>query len=318
MIARGLLGALIVASLVAGVASASAGPALRSAPSPKAIPPGPPNFAPALSRVVSSRVYHTRLSVVRNSTSHRIGRSLASLDPTWVTGLLRYARNQFPTRDEVRVWKRIRNIVHRTSPGAQFDVVLNAEQYRTPLAVTRAMRRLNAKLGNEGWFFDFFSSAARRHPKMIKAAIAWAHTNGQWIGGNVFGLRRDTAFPVNADFLSVQDDGFHLNLPAVLKISKRVPVLYHLNNDPDDKYSGGCRFIKKYNTARRRQLIRRRASSQIRYGFRMSYPALFPECIHPRPRGPGTYLASYNAFRDPPMAREIQALLDRYDFNPAT
>jgi hypothetical protein len=318
MIARGLLGALIVATLMGGVASAAAGPALRGAPPLRAIPPGPPNFAPALSRVVSSRVYHTRLSVVRNSTSHRIGRSLASLDPTWVTGLLRYARNQFPTHDEVRVWKRIRNIVHRTSPGAQFDVVLNAEQYRTPLAVTRAMRRLKAKLGNEGWFFDFFSSAARRHPKMIKAAIAWAHTNGQWIGGNVFGLRRDTAFPVNADFLSVQDDGFHLNLPAVLKISKRVPVLYHLNNDPDDKYSGGCRFIKKYNTARRRQLIRRRASSQIRYGFRMSYPALFPECVHARPRGPGTFLASYNAFRDPPMAREIQALLDRYDFDPAS
>ena len=62
------------------------------------------------------------------------------------------------------------------SPSAQFDVVLNADQYRTPAAVTRTMRRLSAKLGNEGWFFDFFSSAARRHPKMVKAAIAWAHT----------------------------------------------------------------------------------------------------------------------------------------------
>jgi hypothetical protein len=316
MIARGLLGALIVAALVGGVASASAGPALRGPA--KAIPPGPPGFVPAFSRVVSSRVYHTRLSVVRNSTSHRIGRSLASLHPTWVTGLLRYARDQYPTHDEIRVWKRIRKRVHRSSPTAQFDVVLNAEQYRTPAAVTRTMRRLSAKLGNEGWFFDFLSSAARRHPKMIKAAIAWAHTRGQWIGGNVFGLARATAFPVNADFLSVQDDGFHLNLPAVLKISKRVPVLYHLNNDPDDKSSGGCRFIEKYNTSRRRQLIRRRASSQIRYGFRMSYPALFPECLHPRAGGPGTFLASYNAFRDPPMAREIQALLDRYDFDPAT
>ena len=148
-----------------------------------------------MSRVVSTRVYHTRLSVVRNSTAHRIGRSLATLRPTWVTGLLRYARNQYPTHDEVRVWKRIRAIVHRDSPAAQFDVVLNAEQYRTPAAVTRTMRRLNAKLGNEGWFFDFLSSASRRHPKMVKAAIAWAHTRGQWIGGNVFGLVRQTRLP---------------------------------------------------------------------------------------------------------------------------
>ena len=315
--ARALLAALIVASLVGGQASASAESAPR-APLAKAIPPGPPNFRLAMSRVVSTRVYHTRLSVVRNSTAHKIGRSLSSLNPTWVTGLLRYARNQYPTHDEVRVWKRIRARVHRTSPGAQFDVVLNAEQYRTPAAVTRTMRRLNAKLGNEGWFFDFLSSAARRHPKMIKAAIAWAHTRGQWIGGNVFGIRRENAFPVNADFLSVQDDGFHLNLPAVKKISKLTPVLYHLNNDPDDKFSGGCRFIKKWSTARRRQLIRRRASSQIRYGFRMAYPALFPQCIRSHARGRGTFLAAYNAFRDPPMARQIQALLDRYDYDPGT
>ena len=317
MLARGLLGALIATTLVAGAATASEPPVSRGGPA-NAIPPGPPTFAPALSRIVSSRVYHTRLSVVRNSTAHRIGRSLASLHPTWVTGLLRYARNQYPTYDEIRAWKRIRRIVHRTSPGAQFDVVLNAEQYRTPAAVTRTMRRLSAKLGNEGWFFDFFSSAARKRPKVVKAAVAWAHTRGQWIGGNVFGLVRQKAFPVNADYLSVQDDGFHLNLRAVRRIARKVPVMYHLNNDPDDKFSGGCRFIKDLNTARRRTLIRRRAAAQVRFGFRVSYPALFPECLHPRPRGPGTFLASYNAFRDPPMAREIQGLLDRYDFDPAT
>ncbi len=314
--ARGLIGVACVAALAAGVASASASAPAVDRPA-AAIPPGPPGFPAALSRVVSSRVYHTRLHVVRNSTSNRIGRSLASLHPTWVTGLLRYARDQYPTHGEVRAWRQIRAIVRRSSPNVQFDVVLNAAQYRTPKAVTTTMRRLSAKLGNEGWFFDFLSSAARRHPKMVKAAIAWAHTRGQWIGGNVFGLARERAFPVNADFLSVQDDGFHLNLPAVQRISARAPVLYHLNNDPDDKASGGCRFIKDFNTSRRRQLIRRRASAQLRYGFRMSYPALFPECVHPRPRGPGTFLSSYNAFRDPPMAHEIRALLDRYDYDPS-
>ena len=317
MFARGLLGALCAAVLAAAFASASAAPPAGGRVA-SAIPPGPPSFQAALSRVVSSRVYHTRLHVVRNSTSNRIGRSLASLHPTWVTGLLRYARNQYPTHDEVHAWRQIRAIVRRSSPNVQFDVVLNADQYRTPKAVTTTMRRLSAKLGNEGWFFDFLSRGARRHPRMVKAAIAWAHTRGQWIGGNVFGLVRERAFPVNADFLSVQDDGFRLNLPAVQRISTASTVLYHLNNDPDDKASGGCRFIKDYSTARRRQLIRRRASAQIRYGFRMSYPALFPECLHSRPRGPGTFLSSYNAFRDPPMAREIRKLLDRYDFDPGT
>jgi hypothetical protein len=45
---------------------------------------------------------------------------------------------------------------------------------------------------------------------------------------------------------------------------------------------------------------------------------LFPECLRARPRGPGTFLYSYNAFRDPPVANAIRRMLDRYDFDPAT
>ncbi len=318
MIARALLGVVCVAALAGGVLSA-AGEASTAGPHhARPIPPGPQSFPPAMSRVVHTRVYHTRFSTVRNSNAHRIGRSLASLRPTWVTGLLRYARNQFPTHAEARAWRRIRAIVHRQSPTAQFDVVLNADQYRTPAAVTRTMRRLNAKLGNEGWFFDFFSTAAKKHPKMVRAAIAWAHTNGQWIGGNVFGILRQRAFPVNADFLSVQDDGFQIKLRAVRRLTHKTEVLYHLNNDPDDKASGGCRFMKSMNTRRRRKLIRQRAAAQHKFGFRVSYPVLYPECIRPSPHGPGDFLASYNAFRDPPVAREIRKLLDRHDFDPAT
>ncbi len=149
------------------------------------------------------------------------------------------------------------------------------------------MRRLNAKLGNEGWFFDFFSTAAKKHPKMVRAAIAWAHTNGQWIGGNVFGILRQRAFPVNADFLSVQDDGFQIKLRAVRRLSHKTEVLYHLNNDPDDKASGGCRFIKSMNTRRRRKLIRQRAAAQHKFGFRVVLPGALSRVHPPEPARSG-------------------------------
>ena len=46
----------------------------------------------------------------------------------------------------------------------------------------------------------------------------------------------------------------------------------------------------------------------------MSYPVLFPECMRARPHGPGSFLYSYNAFRDPPVVlRAVRKLLNRYD-----
>jgi hypothetical protein len=282
------------------------------------LPPPPASFAPALSRIVHARYWHTRFRPARNTNARRIGRSLASLRPTWVTGTLRYARNQYPKRRELRAWKEIRRIVWTTSPDAQFDVVLNAEQYRTPKAVRTTMRRLRAKLGPEGWFFDFFSTAFHHHPRMVKAAINSAHGHGEWVGGNVFGLASFRPYPLRADFWAVQDHVFDLNLPAVHRLSRKRPVMYHLHNEPEDQRSGGCRFIERFNTHRRRRLIKRRAQEQPRYGFRVSYPVLYPECLHARPRGPGNFLYSYNAFRDPPVAQEIGRMLDRYDFDPAT
>lgn len=271
-----------------------------------------------MERVVSARVHHTWISTVRNSNVRRIGRSIASLRPTWVTGTLRYASDQHPKRIEIRAWNEMRRIVRGQTPGTQFDVVLNAMQYRDPKAIRSKMRRLRARLGNEGWFFDFFSTAFRARPRTVRAAIASAHAHGEWIGGNVFGLTRRRALPARADFLSVQDADLRLNLRAVRRLAATGPVLYHLHSDPTKQRGGGCRFIERLGPGRRRALIRQRARQQARYGFRVSYPALFPQCLRARRRGAGSFLYSYNAFRDPPMAHEIARLLDLYDYDPAT
>lgn len=307
----------LVLSAILATAALTRDDGARAASAPAATSP---QFGPALSRVISTRVFHTRLSTVRNSNARRIGRSLSTLHPTWVSGLLRYRRNQYPNRKEARAWREIRRVVHTRSPTAQFDVVLNALQYRTPAAITKAMRRIRAKLGNEGWFFDFFSTAFHKHPKMVRAAIASAHRHGEWVGGNVFGLasRRGQKLPRRADFLAVQDAVFHLNLRAVRRLAKRSQVVYHLHNHPDRQRGGGCRFIEALSSQQRRRFVKRRAAQGASRGFRVSYPVLFPECKRARPNGPGTFLYSYNAFRDPPVLRAITRLLNRHDFDPAT
>jgi len=270
-------------------------------------------LSPPLSRIVSARVHHTRIPTVRNTNARRVGRSLAGLEPSWVSGLIRYARGQHPKHSEARAWREITRIVRMTSPGAQFDVTLNADQYRSADQIKRMMHRVRKELDNDGWFFDFYSTAFEQRPRVIRAAIFSAHTHGEWIGGNVFGLAKKRPLPVSSDFLAVQDFGLELNLRAVRRLANRLPVMYHLNNNPRYRRSGGCRFIQSFSTARRRALVRRRAAQQLRYGFRVSYPALFPECKRRHRRGNRDFLYSYNAFRDPPMDRTILKLLDRYD-----
>jgi hypothetical protein len=303
--ARRGLGALLVAIAVA------LGPAAGSADHPDPIVPGPATFPQKMQRIVSARVHHTRLSVVRNTNARRIGRSLASLRPTWVTGMIRYARGQYPNHREVRGWREITRIVHTGNPTAGFDVTLNAKQYRDGRELLQMMHRIRHKLDNDGWFFDFYSSVYEKRPRMIRAAIADAHAHGEWIGGNVFGIKKKRPLPMRSDFLSIQDFRLRLDLRAVTRLGGRVPLVYHLENDPDRPLSGGCRFIKDMTTAKRTSLVRRRAHQQARYGFRFSYPALFPECL--RHRGSRSFLQSYNAFRDPPMARTIARMLNRYD-----
>ena len=89
-----------------------------------------------------------------------------------------------------------------------------------------------------------------------------------------------------------------------------MPLVYHIENDPDRPQSGGCTFIKEMTTAKRTALVRRRARQQARYGFRFQYPALLPQCM--RHRRNRSFLQVYNAFRDPPMARTILRMLNRY------
>lgn len=277
--------------------------------------PAPASFSPDLwRRVISARVRHTKLNVHPYTNARRIGRSLASMRPTWVTGTLRYRKGQYPDDRETRAWNEIRRIVRETSPTAQFDVVLNAEQYRSIKGLQLQMRRLRAKLDPDGWFFDFLSSAHRRHPQTLKAAVANAHAHGEWIGGNIFGYRNRPQ-PTSLDFLSVQDGGVHLHVNAVAKWARRKPILYHLNSNPQHKNSGGCRFMRKMNTWRRIKHVRRRAKQQVKYNFRVAYPVLYPQCFKPRRGNPDEpILYAYNAFRDPPMADEIRTLLDRYDY----
>ena len=266
--------------------------------------PGPPSAA----RVVSARVYQGGQWVVNGETPATIGAALAKLRPTYVGSLLRFQAGEEVAAREIRAWNSIREAVRRSSPDAKFSVELNGLEYETPGDVTEMMGKVRDAVDLDGWLFDFYTPAAKRRPEVMEAAVQDAHDNGEFLGGNAFGISKDPPIPDGTDYVAVQDTDFRIDLDAVRVLARRAPVFFHLNNAPEIAASGGCRFINDLDDAERRAYVSLRARQQRSYDFRFAYPVFFPEC---EGKGEGVY--AYNAVKDPPIMRTIASLLDRYD-----
>jgi hypothetical protein len=267
--------------------------------------PGPPKQT----RIVSARVYQHGTWVVPGETPDTVGKAIASLKPTLVSGLIRFEPGEAVKDHEVDAWNTIRERVLRVSPDAHFGVELNALAYTSPGQVAAQMSEIRSKLEPSGWFFDFYTPAYKRRPDVVEAAVKSAHENGEWVGGNAFGLGQDPKVPPGSDYLAVQDIDFALNLSRVRELAKKIPVAVHLGNNPGHPNSTGCLFIDKLDTAKREAYVRMRAGQQQANDFRFAYPVLFPECDFNPPKG----LISFNAIKDGSMLPTIKQLLDRYD-----
>ncbi len=294
-----LLGALALAAWSSG-AEGRAGFGSGNVP--------PPDGA----RIAWVRVYQDGQWTARGETPDSVGAALASIKPTYVTSLIRLSRRRADHAKEIAAWNTIRAAVEAASPQAQFAIELNAIEFPNVAKLNNYMARVRTAFDNEGWMFDFWTTAAKRKAKVPKAAIANAHANNEWIGGNAFGIAQNPRIPAGTDFLEVQDSDFRINLNAVRDLARRLPVHFHLGNSPDFPNSDGCVFIREYSTAKRRAYITRRATQQAQYNFRLGYPVFFPECLRNRNTNQSRVF-TYNAPNDDPMMDTIGTLMDQYD-----
>ena len=162
-----------------------------------------------------------------------------------------------------------------------------------------------------GGVSDVPPPAGRRLPLGTAAAVASAHANGEFLGGNAFGIAQNPRIPAGTDYIAVQDFGFNINLKAVRALAQRATIFFHLGNSPNLPNSDGCKFIERLSTAKRIAYIRMRAGQQAANSFRFAYPVFFPECERNRGRREAT-IFTYNAPRDDPMMDTIGALMDQY------
>jgi len=270
---------------------------------------GPPDGA----RIVDVRMYQGRRWTIEGETASSVGAALAALRPTYVSGLIRFPADKGAGSYEVTAWNKVRDALRAAVPHARISIELNALEYPTPRSISAKMQQIRERFDNDAWLFDFYTSAARRRPQVMAAAVASAHDNGESIGGNAFGLASNPRIPRGTDFIAVQDSRFRIDLDAVRALSKRVPaVFFHLGNAPALPQSDGCAWIRDLKTKDRRAYLVERAHQQRAYGFRLEYPLFYPECAIARRQGQRVRIYTYNATADRPVLRTIEALLDRY------
>lgn len=268
--------------------------------------------APDASRLVMARLYQGGKWVLPGETAQSAGAALAQAGPSYVSSLIRFQAGEDVSKKEVAAWNTVKAAVLAANPEAVFSIELNGLEYPSVKRMNAMMAKVRKRFDNDGWLFDFYTPAARKYPKVMKAAVADAHANGEFLGGNAFGIAQNPRIPKGTDYIAVQDTNFQIDLKAVRDLAKRTTVFFHLGNSPDYPDSDGCVFIEKYSTKQRAAYVTRRAGQQDKYNFRFAYPVFFPECAKNR-NTPQVQIFAFNATRDGAFFQTVGNLLDRFD-----
>ncbi|KAJ1333219.1 hypothetical protein MN608_03209 [Microdochium nivale] len=233
-----------------------------------------------------------------------VAAAIAGLKPTYVSSTVRLTYGINLTDAMISDFNTIRTAVLAVSPNAKFDVELNLDpsplsklkRWPSAEAITAKMSDIDAVLRPDGWWFDFYSGAARREPGWITAINTYAHDRGQTVGGNIGGGLQGESWviPAGADAVSFTDMrmdgtgpyGFGIDEAklAATKTSLEAAgnqtfVMGHLRCDPQHGASSApCVFMHEWNATRRASYLAHWARQQATLGFTMMWPVFFPLC----------------------------------------
>jgi hypothetical protein len=284
-----------------------------------------------MKRVVIGRLYQKKdwtLPNVGPTPPERITyvcNVLAKVNPTYVSGLIRLDDDAPLTAEQIAVFNGIRDCL----PNAKFDVVLNAEHYTDPKrhangqqardALKARAQEIKSQLHADIIFFDFFNSPYNaNHDSWYRDALTDGtrfirNTLNMKVGGNVWGLD----LPPNSDFVALDNfdrqntDGYAFDKQQVDKFKKRVPVMIHVENNPQKDGSKGLQWMNSSADYRRDQLSKY-GGDQAQEGYSYMFPVFFPlECCAGGSCGPDkcddqpSDRVAYDASQDANMLQKI-------------
>lgn len=256
-------------------------------------------------RVLATRVYSKNLWTLYGFQAEKIAEVLIGLNPTYISGLISVDANYTLSDEQVKIFAKIRELVQKKYPDCKFDVAINPRQYKKPEDLVQKMKEINEKISIDLWFLDFYTAENKSNSKNIEAAIAYAHEQGQLIGGNELSV----TMLKNADFV-VFNDGYGVTPKLKEDIVKmvadyKIPALFQLNNDIDTSDRDlAHQFVKRWEKHEREEYVKRLSRNQFSWKYSLMYPVFYP-----------VYLGkeSYNITKDEKMVDLYLELMKLYN-----
>ena len=256
-------------------------------------------------RVIQARLFHHGSWTLSDpaQTPVTVARTIASLRPSFVTGLLRIADHGVPGNAEVEAFSAVRNAVELSNKECRFDVVLNVGGEREAEPLIRRMREISTLLHQDAWTLYVAPDDVLLNPEVLEDAIAYAHSNGQMVGydGPV------SLIPEGVDYIVVRAWDLKVNRLQIdhLRSKQRVPLVVELPSTFGNKPQPECvDYISTKNSAERSEVLTDLAENQGAWGYRFAYPVFYPL---------ETNRHAFDATKDTILMVTIRSLLTRFN-----
>ena len=256
-------------------------------------------------RVVQARIFHSGVWTLAGTsqTPVTVGRTIASLQPTFVTGLLRLPDRGDLSNAEVEAYETVRSAVMASSKNCRFDVLINAGVEHSGETFIRRMKESATRLHPDAWTFYVSPETEMIAPEVFQEGISQAHLCGQMVGydGPL------SLIPEGVDFIVIRAWDLKVNRRQIdmLRAKQKVPLIVELPTTLGVKAPPEViAYVEEMQTGERGALMSQFAENQYSWGYRLAYPVFYP--LYPAHH-------AFDATKDNMLLVSIRALLAKFN-----
>jgi hypothetical protein len=256
-------------------------------------------------RVLQARLFHAGTWTLAGSsqTPLTVARTLASLQPSFMTGLLRLPDHGDLSNAEVEAFTTVRSAVLAANKNCRFDVLINAGEEHSGGIFVERMKEFTIILHPDAWTFYVSPGTESIAPDVFEAGIAQAHAAGQMVGydGPL------SLIPEGVDFLVIRAWDFKVNRKQIdlLRAKQRIPLIVELPTAFGSKATTDVvSYVQKMESKDRAALITHLAENQSSWGYRLAYPIYYP--LYPARH-------AFDATKDNILLVSIRSLLAKFN-----
>jgi hypothetical protein len=256
-------------------------------------------------RVVQARLFHSGTWTLSDSsqTPVTVARTLASLQPTLLMGLLRIPDHEEFTANETEAFATVKTAVLAASKNCRFDVLINAGAERSEEAFIQRMKGVTTRIHPDSWTFYVSPETKSISPGVFQYGISEAHASGQMVGydGPL------SLIPEGVDFIVIRAWNFKIDQEQIdfLRDKKKVPIVVELPTTFGTRtYPEVISYVEEMETGDRISLMTRLANNQYSWGYHFAYPIFYP--LYPSRH-------AFDATKDNILLVSIRALLAKFN-----